>query len=206
MFTTRIFRERIQEVNFLGVSGRVHFKNGDRLASILIKQQFVSRYEVIGQFVHAKDSNGSLPGHLEWDPSRIKWATGQIPSDLLPGKLNVFIFVTRGLGGLWSILASVAGTSTSFFWGGRGEGWGGWGVDEGRNFEYTLERKEREKSSITTIKKTKRRLLCAQARSICLFAFFFDLLHFSKHQTDTNPFFGSQGDILDLILIFFYFT
>lgn len=40
-----------------------------------------------------------------------------------------------------------------FFGGGRGEGWGGWGVDEGRNFEYTLERKEREKSSITTIKK-----------------------------------------------------
>ena len=158
MFTTRIFRERIQEVNFLGVSGRVHFKNGDRLASILIKQQFVSRYEVIGQFVHAKDSNGSLPGHLEWDPRRIKWATGQIPSDLLPGKLNVFIFVTRGLGGLWSILASVAGTSTSFL-GGRGEGWGGWGVDEGRNFEDALERKKREKSSITTIKKTKRRLL-----------------------------------------------
>lgn len=195
-------RERIQEVNFLGVSGRVHFKNGDRLASILIKQQFVSRYEVIGQFVHAKDSNGSLPGHLEWDPSRIKWATGQIPSDLLPGKLNVFIFVTRGLGGLWSILASVAGTSTSFL-GGRGEGWGGWGVDEGRNFEDALERKKREKSSITTIKKTKRRLLCAQARSICLFVFFSNLLHFSKHQTDTNPFFGSQGDILDLIWIFF---
>ena len=177
MFTTRIFRERIQEVNFLGVSGRVHFKNGDRLASILIKQQFVSRYEVIGQFVHAKDSNGSLPGHLEWDPSRIKWATGQIPSDLLPGKLNVFIFVTRGLGGLWSILASVAGTSTSFL-GGRGEGWGGWGVDEGRNFEDALERKEREKSSIKTIKKTKRRLLCAQAMYICLFVFFFQLITF----------------------------
>ena len=87
--------------------------------------------------------------------------------------------------------------------GGRGEGWGGWGVDEGRNFEDALERKEREKSSITTSKKTKRRLLCAQARSICLFVFFFNLLHFSKHQTDTNPFFGSQGDILDLIWIFF---
>ena len=66
-----------------------------------------------------------------------------------------------------------------FFGGGRGEGWGGWGVDEGRNFEYTLERKEREKSSITTIKKTKRRLLCAQARSICLFVcFFFQLITF----------------------------
>ena len=91
--------------------------------------------------------------------------------------------------------------------GGMGEGWGGWGVDEGRNFEDALERKERGKSSITTIKKTKRRLLCAQARSICLFVcFFFNLLHFSKHQTDTNPFFGSQGDTLDLIWIFFYFT
>ena len=32
-----------------------------------------------------------------------------------------------------------------FFGGGRGEGWGGWGVDEGRNFEDALERKEREK-------------------------------------------------------------
>lgn len=65
-----------------------------------------------------------------------------------------------------------------FFWGGRGEGWGGWGVDEWRNFEDALERKEREKSSITTIKKTKRRLLCAQARSICLFVFFFQLIKF----------------------------
>lgn len=179
MFTTRIFRERIQEVNFLGVSGRVHFKNGDRLASILIKQQFVSRYEVIGKFVHDNDSNGSLPGHLEWDPSRIKWATGQIPSDLLPGKLNVFIFVTRGPGGLWSILASVAGTSTSFFWGGGGNGGVG-GALMKREVSRTRSREKREKSSITTIKKTKRRLLCAQARSICLFVcFFFNLLHFS---------------------------
>ena len=126
LFTTRIFRERIQEVNFLGVSGRVHFKNGDRLANILVKQQFVSRYEVIGQFVHAKDINGSLPGHLQWDLSRIKWTTGQIPGDLLPGKLNAFIFVTRRLGGLWSSLASVAGTSTNFsFFAGRWSG-GAW--------------------------------------------------------------------------------
>ena len=140
LFTTRIFRERIQEVNFLGVSGRVHFKNGDRLASILIKQQFVSRYEVIGQFVHAKDSNGSFPSRLQWDSSRIKWATGHIPSDLLPSKLNVFIFVTRGLGGLWSILASVAGTSTSsFFLGGGGrEG------DEGSIFDDALAHEERK--------------------------------------------------------------
>lgn len=117
----------------------MHFKNGDRLASILIKQQFVSRYEVIGQFVHAKDSNGSFPSRLQWDSSRIKWATGHIPSDLLPGKLNVFIFVTRGLGGLWSILASVAGTSTSsFFLGGGGEG------DEGSIFDDALAHEERK--------------------------------------------------------------
>ena len=40
MYLRRMFRHRIQEVDFFGVSGRVHFKNGDRLSNILIKQKF----------------------------------------------------------------------------------------------------------------------------------------------------------------------
>ena len=89
MFVIRMFRQRIQEVDFLGVSGRVHFKNGDRLSNVLIKQRFASRSVAIGQFIHTNEQNGSVPGRLEWDPSRITWATGKIPRDVLPGKLHV---------------------------------------------------------------------------------------------------------------------
>lgn len=89
-----------------------------------------------------------------------------------------------------------------FLGGGGGKGGVGGALMKGE-ISRTRSREKREESSITTIKKTKRRLLCAQAKSICLFVFFFNLLHFSKHQTDTNPFFGSQGDIVDLIWIFF---
>jgi len=82
--TSALFRQRIQQVDFLGVSGRVHFKNGDRLSNILIKQQFASHSVAIGHFIHVSEPNSSTSGRLEWDPTRIKWATGQIPSDLLP--------------------------------------------------------------------------------------------------------------------------
>ena len=85
----RMFRQHIQQVNFWGVSGRVHFNNGDRLSNILIKQKFPSRAVAIGQFIHANEPNVSVVGSLEWDPDRITWATGQIPSDLLPGKAHV---------------------------------------------------------------------------------------------------------------------
>ena len=92
-----------------------------------------------------------------------------------------------------------------FFWGGRGEGWGGWGVDERRNFEYTLERKEREKSSITTIKKTKRRLLCAQARSICLFVcFFFSTYYISANTKLTRTPFLAHKEIFWILYGFFF--
>ena len=92
-----------------------------------------------------------------------------------------------------------------FFWGGGGGKGGVGGALMKGEISRTRSREKREKSSITTIKKTKRCLLCAQARSICLFVclFVFNLLHFSKRQTDTNLFFGSQGGILDLIWIFF---
>jgi len=81
-----MFRHRIQQVDFLGVSGRVHFKNGDRLSNILIKQKFASRSVAIGQFVHAHEQNDTYAGGLEWDPDKIMWATGRVPRDLLPGK------------------------------------------------------------------------------------------------------------------------
>ena len=93
-----------------------------------------------------------------------------------------------------------------FFWGGRGEGWGGWGVDEGRNFEDALERKERGKSSITTIKKTKRRLLCAQARSICLFVcFFFSTYYISVNTKLTRTPFLAHKEIFWILYGFFLF-
>lgn len=62
-----------------------------------------------------------------------------------------------------------------FFWGGGGKGGVGGALMKGE-ISRTRSREKREKSSITTIKKTKRRLLCAQARSICLF--FFQLITF----------------------------
>jgi len=74
---------------------------------------------------------------------------------------------------------------------GGGRGGGG----EGRNFEDSLAHKERKALKQLT-KNTKRRLPCR----LGLFGFF-NLLHFSKHQTYTNPFFGSQGDILDIVII-----
>lgn len=88
--------------------------------------------------------------------------------------------------------------------GGRGEGWGGWAVDEGRNFEDALERKERGKSSITTIKKTKRRLLCAQARSICLF-FFFSTCYISVNTKLTRTPFLAHKEIFWILYGFFLF-
>ena len=78
--------------------------------------------------------------------------------------------------------------------------------DEGRNFEYTLERKEREKSSITTIKKTKRRLLCAQARSICLFVcLFFSTYYISANTELTRTPFLAHKEIFWILYGFFLF-
>lgn len=81
-----MFRQRIQQVDFLGVSGRVYFNKGDRLSNILIKQKFASRFVAIGQFIPVHEPNETYAGGLEWDPNRITWATGKIPRDLLPGK------------------------------------------------------------------------------------------------------------------------
>ena len=83
-----MFRQHIQGVDFLGVSGRVHFKNGDRLSNILIKQKFASRSVAIGQFAHAHGQNDTYAGGLEWDPDKITWATGRVPRDLLPGEAS----------------------------------------------------------------------------------------------------------------------
>ena len=63
-----------------------------------------------------------------------------------------------------------------FCGGGGGKGGVGGALMKGE-ISRTRSREKREKSSITTIKKTKRRPLCAQARSICL-CFFFQLITF----------------------------
>lgn len=88
--TSAIFRQFIQEVDFLGVSGRVHFKNGDRLSNIVIKQKFALRSLAIGHFIDANDTKNPVMGQLVLDPSQITWATGQIPPDRLsePGPKN----------------------------------------------------------------------------------------------------------------------
>ena len=63
------------------------------------------------------------------------------------------------------------------FGGGGGKGGVGRALMKGE-ISRTRSREKREKSFITTIKKTKRCLLCAQARSICLFVCFFQLITF----------------------------
>ena len=93
MYLRRMFRHRIQEVDFFGVSGRVHFKNGDRLSNILIKQKFSLRSVAIGQFVHAREQNDTYAGGLKWDHDKITWATGRVPGDLLPGKAILVLFM-----------------------------------------------------------------------------------------------------------------
>ena len=81
-----MFRSYIQQVDFMGVSGRVHFNKGDRLSDVIIKQKFPSRSLTIGEFIHAHKPNDTYAGGLEWNPSRITWASGTVPRDVLPGK------------------------------------------------------------------------------------------------------------------------
>jgi hypothetical protein len=80
-----IFREFIQQTDFLGVSGRVHFRNGDRLSTIIIQQNFATKSTVIGRFVPIVAPNDTLSGTLRLDEPSIIWASGVIPSDSLPG-------------------------------------------------------------------------------------------------------------------------
>ena len=70
----------------MGVSGRVHFKNGDRVSNVLIKQKFATRSVAIGKFIPVIGPNDSESGTLDWDVSKITWAAGVLPRDLLPGK------------------------------------------------------------------------------------------------------------------------
>lgn len=91
----RKFRRYIQQVDFLGVSGRVHFNKGDRLSDIIIKQKFTSHSAIIGHFIHSHKPNATYSGGLQWNPNKITWASGTIPSDVLPGELlhfNYFLF------------------------------------------------------------------------------------------------------------------
>ena len=87
-----MFRRYIQQVDFLGVSGRVHFNKGDRLSDIIIKQKFTSHSVTIGNFIHAHKPNATYSGGLQWNPNTITWASGTIPSDVLPGEFLQFIY------------------------------------------------------------------------------------------------------------------
>lgn len=66
------------------MSGRVHFNKGDRLSDIIIKQKFTSHSVTIGNFIHAHKPNATYSGGLQWNPNTITWASGTIPSDVLP--------------------------------------------------------------------------------------------------------------------------
>lgn len=83
---SRMFKKLIQETNFWGASGHVHFKSADRQSNILIKQNFATHSVVVGQFIPTIDSKSSRRGQLKLNPSLITWATKQIPRDSLPGQ------------------------------------------------------------------------------------------------------------------------
>ena len=90
-----------------------------------------------------------------------------------------------------------------FFWGGGGKGGVGGALMNGE-ISRTRSREKREKSYITTIKKTKRRLLCTQARSICLFVF--STYYISVNTKLTRTPFLAHKEIFWILYGFFYFT
>lgn len=83
-----LFREYIQQTHFTGVSGLVHFRDGDRLSIINIRQNFATTSKLIGRFVPEISQNNVSNGHLIIDEKSIKWATGSIPRDSLQGTIR----------------------------------------------------------------------------------------------------------------------
>ncbi|KAK3745173.1 hypothetical protein QZH41_011976, partial [Actinostola sp. cb2023] len=86
--TSSLFREFIQQTHFVGVSGLVHFRNGDRLSNINIKQNFATTSTMIGRFVPVTSQHHVYKGRLQLEETSITWSSGMVPRDSLTGTVT----------------------------------------------------------------------------------------------------------------------